>query len=184
MEGSVSRGLAEKLYSSVRRKFSQNCCCVYSQRAWDKLEEEFKSSEKVRTVRLQTLSRDNLRLKKAEKVKNYTSRVVDVVNQFKLNGEKVSNKRVLQKVLMTLPERFDAVTTAIKHTKDVSSFSLTELICALLAYEQRQAIRAENSAEGAFTTKHKQRYSTQGEVVKRSSMMEKRGKKAAVANKE
>lgn len=75
--------------------------------AWDKLEEEFKGSEKVRAVRLQALSREfeNLRMKETEKIKDYTSRVVDIVNQIKLNEEKVSDKRVVQKVLITLPEK-------------------------------------------------------------------------------
>lgn len=45
--------------------------------AQDKLEEEFKGSEKVRAVRLQALTREfeNLRMKETEKVKDYTSRV-------------------------------------------------------------------------------------------------------------
>ncbi|KAL2486747.1 Uncharacterized protein Adt_31503 [Abeliophyllum distichum] len=104
----------------------------------DKLEEEFKDSEKVRAIRLQALSKEfeNLRMKKAEMVKDYTLRVVGVVNQLKLNREEILDKKVVQKVLINLLERFDAVTTAIEHTKDLSSLSLTELTCALLAYEQ------------------------------------------------
>lgn len=114
--------------------------------AWDKLDEKFKGSEKVRAVRLQALSREfeNLRMKEIEKIKDYTSRVVDVVNQIKLNGEKIADKNVVQKVLITLPEKYDDVIIAIEHIKDLASLTLIELTGALLAYEQRVASRNEN----------------------------------------
>lgn len=141
--------------------FPRIVAATTAKEAWDKLEEEFKGSEKVRVVRLQALSREfkNFRMKETEKVNDYTSRVVDIVNQIKLNGEKISDKRVVQKVLITLPEKYDTVTTAIEYTKDLSSLTLTELTGSLLAYEQRLASRTEKSVEGAFTAKHKQQYS-------------------------
>ncbi|XP_022863923.1 uncharacterized protein LOC111383959, partial [Olea europaea var. sylvestris] len=134
------------LHSSVTETiFPKTVAVTTAKEAWDKLQEEYKGSEQVRAVRLQTLSREfeNLRMKDAESVKDYSSRVANVVNQLKLNGEDVPDKRVVQKMLITLPEKFDAVTTAIEHTKDLSSLSLTKLTGALLAYKQRLTSRSE-----------------------------------------
>ncbi|XP_022847676.1 uncharacterized protein LOC111370222 [Olea europaea var. sylvestris] len=144
------------LHSSVTETiFPKIVAVTTAKEVWDKLQEEYKGSEQVRAVRLQTLSREfeNLRMKDAEFLKDYSSRVANVVNQLKLNGEDVPDKRVVQKMLITLPEKFDAVTTAIEHTKDLSSLSLTELTGALLAYEQRLTLRYEVTTEGALAAK-------------------------------
>lgn len=104
--------------------------------------------------------------------------MVDIVNQIKLNGEKITDKRVVQKVLITLPEKYDVVTIVIEHTKDLSSLTLTELTGALLAYEQRIASRNEKSNESAFAAKHKPQHS-RSNFGKRQLIIE--GEKKGVA---
>ena len=44
-----------------------------------------------------------LRMKETENVKAYIDRVMKVVNQIRLMGEELSEKRIVEKVMVTLP---------------------------------------------------------------------------------
>ena len=46
-------------------------------------------------------------MKETENVKEYIDRVIKVVNQVRLLGEDLPEKRVVEKVMVTLPERFE-----------------------------------------------------------------------------
>ena len=60
-------------------------------------------------------------------------------------------KRIVEKVMVTLPERFEAKISSLEDTWDLSILTLTELVNALQAVEQRKAFREEEkSTEGAF----------------------------------
>ena len=54
--------------------------------AWEILREEFQRSAKIITVELQTLRKkfQNLQMKESEKIKEYFSRVIELVNQLRL----------------------------------------------------------------------------------------------------
>nr|KYP39142.1 hypothetical protein KK1_039570 [Cajanus cajan] len=57
--------------------------------AWTTLQEEFEGSEKVRAVKLQTLRRnfELLNMKESETVKNYYSKIKEIVNQMRAYGK-------------------------------------------------------------------------------------------------
>ncbi|KAI4380018.1 hypothetical protein MLD38_006253 [Melastoma candidum] len=59
--------------------------------AWEVLKKEFKGSQKVISIKLQNLWRDfdNLVMKDVETVKEYFSRIVEILNQLKSCGEVV-----------------------------------------------------------------------------------------------
>ncbi|WJZ90612.1 hypothetical protein VitviT2T_009743 [Vitis vinifera] len=56
---------------------------------WDKLQGEFEGSNRVKIVKLLTLKREFefMKMKDNESVKDYSSRLMDVVNQMRLLGE-------------------------------------------------------------------------------------------------
>nr|GEX06989.1 hypothetical protein [Tanacetum cinerariifolium] len=56
---------------------------------WDKLQETFEGTDRVKAVRLLTLKRkfELLRMKDDELVKDYSARMMNVVNQMRLHGE-------------------------------------------------------------------------------------------------
>ncbi|XP_012840391.1 PREDICTED: uncharacterized protein LOC105960729 [Erythranthe guttata] len=62
---------------------------------WDTLKEEFQGNAKVRTTKLQTLRRElkNMKMKDSETVNEYYSRVRELVNQLRANGQDISDKR-------------------------------------------------------------------------------------------
>jgi len=70
---------------------------------------------------------------------------------------------------VTVPENFEVGIISLENTKDLSKFSLTELINALQAQEQRRVIRDEDFVEGALQAKLQlnQREKTSGRNTRR-----------------
>ena len=52
-------------------------------------------------------------------------------------GEDLLDKKIVKKILISIPHKYDAIVTAIEQTKDLSTLSVTELMGSLEAYEQR-----------------------------------------------
>ncbi|KAF3637775.1 putative beta-(1,2)-xylosyltransferase-like [Capsicum annuum] len=62
--------------------------------------------------------------------------------------------RIIQKILVTVPERFESTITTLENTKDLSKITLAELLSAFQAQEQRRVMRQEGAVEGALPAKH------------------------------
>ncbi|RZB68411.1 Retrovirus-related Pol polyprotein from transposon TNT 1-94 [Glycine soja] len=125
--------------------------------ALNTLQEEFQGSVKVRAVKLQSLRRDFelLKMKESETVKDYYSKVKEIVNQMRAFGEDILDKKIVEKILITMPQKFDPIVTTIEETKDLSTLSETELVSSLEAYEQRLYRHKEDTIENAFQSKFK-----------------------------
>ncbi|KAM6582397.1 hypothetical protein CsatB_009399 [Cannabis sativa] len=123
--------------------------------AWDTLQEEFQGIVKVRTVRLQKLRRDfeNLKIKDNETAKYYYSRIKEIANQMGAYGEIISDKNIVQKILISCTEKYDSIVSVIKETKDLETISLTEIMDSLEAYESRRERHKESEAENTFQSK-------------------------------
>ncbi|XP_060959353.1 uncharacterized protein LOC133030579 [Cannabis sativa] len=123
--------------------------------AWDTLQEEFQGTIKVRIVRLQKLRRDfeNLKMKDNETAKDYYSRIKEIVNQMGAYGEIISDKNIVQKILISCTEKYDSIVSMIEETKDLETLSPTELMGSLEAYESRRERHKESEAENAFQSK-------------------------------
>ncbi|GAV70933.1 DUF4219 domain-containing protein/UBN2 domain-containing protein, partial [Cephalotus follicularis] len=132
--------------------------------AWDTLQDEFKGIVKIRAIKLQTLRRDfeNLRMTEGETIKDFSSRAIEVVNQMKSYGGNITNQRVIEKFLISLTEKFDSVVNIIEETRNLSELSVTELVGSLQAHEQRISRSTEVSIEGAFQSKHKNKFQPKG----------------------
>ena len=68
-------------------------------------------------------------------------------------GEEISDKRIVEKLLINLSEKFDPIVAVIEETKDLSLLSLQELFGSLKTYEQRLLRHSEKSVESAFQSK-------------------------------
>ena len=64
-------------------------------------------------------------------------------------------KKLLKKILISIPHRYDAIVTVIGQTKDLSTLSVTKLMGSLETYEQRLKRHDEDSIENAFQSKLK-----------------------------
>ncbi|KAK4385204.1 hypothetical protein Sango_2644400 [Sesamum angolense] len=67
--------------------------------------------------------------------------------------EDIPEKRVVEKLLISVTEKYDPIVTTIEETKDITTLTVTELVGSLEAYEKRRSRREENSLENAFQSK-------------------------------
>jgi hypothetical protein len=88
--------------------------------AWETLEKVYKGSVKVKVVKLQMSRRDfeSLSMKENESVECFITRVQNIVNVIHVHGETIEDKRIVEKVLRSLPKKFDPVTIAIEESRD------------------------------------------------------------------
>lgn len=139
--------------------FTRIMACETAKEAWDKLKEEFQGSDRTRQMQVLNLRREFevLRMKESETVKDYIDRLMKVVNQIRLLGEELTERRIVEKVFVSVPERFESKVSSLEDSKDISQLTVTEVVNALQAFEQRRAIRLEETKtiEEAFQAKLK-----------------------------
>lgn len=93
-------------------------------------------------------------MKESESVKEYTDRLLGIANRVRLLGSDFTDSRIIEKILVTVPERYEATITSLENTKDLSKISLAELLNAFQAQEQRRMMREDTTIEGALAAKH------------------------------
>ncbi|RVW84653.1 hypothetical protein CK203_044610 [Vitis vinifera] len=89
-------------------------------------------------------------MKEIETIKDYSDRLLSIVNKVRLLGTEFSGSRIVQKIFITVPEKIETTISSLENSKNVSSITLAELLNALQAHEQRRLIKQEGSVEGAF----------------------------------
>jgi hypothetical protein len=100
---------------------------------------------------------EGLQMKENETIKDFSSQISKLVNQVRLLGEDFPDSRIVEKVLVSLPEKFEHKICSLEDSKDFSEMSLQELVNALQAVEQRQTYRQEGSSEGALVAVYKEK---------------------------
>ena len=72
---------------------------------WDKLQVEFKGNNRVKIVRLFALKREFelMKMKDNEYVKDYSGRLMDVVNQMRRLSKTFEDYKVVEKLIMYVP---------------------------------------------------------------------------------
>jgi hypothetical protein len=126
-----------------------------SKMSWDILETYYQGVCKVKTDKLKNLRRDfkNLKMKDNESVDAFMTQVMSVVNQLRQYGDDFENKKVIEKVLRSLPKKFEPVVVPIEEFKDLSLMQIDELIGSLVAHESRISRYEQGSLEHAFKSK-------------------------------
>ena len=74
-------------------------------------------------------------MKEAESFDEFYVKLKDIVNSAFNLRETIPEPKVLRKVLISLPQRFHAMITAIEESKDINKIPLTELVGNLKTYE-------------------------------------------------
>jgi hypothetical protein len=143
--GLIQQGLNESIFMNISSVAS-------SKMAWDILETCYQGVSKVKTVKLQNLRRDfeNLKMKDNESVDTFMTQLMSVVNQLRQYGDDFEKKRVVEKVLRSLPKKFEPVFVPIEEFKDLSLIKIDELTSSLIAHESRISRYEEVSMEHAF----------------------------------
>lgn len=122
---------------------------------WDYLKKEYQGNERTKNMQVLNLIREfeMLKMKETKTIKDYSDKLLGIVNKVRLLGKDFSDERIVQKILVTLPEKYESKISSLEESKDLSSISLAELVNALQAQEQRRMIRKKKSMEGAFQAK-------------------------------
>lgn len=125
-----------------------------SKEAWDILYKTYRVDYIVKIVRLRTLrcEFDNVRMKETESIEEFYIRVIFLLNQMRLNGEVIDDKRVVEKILRSLTRKFEYMVVAIEESKDISDLSLENLLGILESNELRLKQFDTQSFEHAFQT--------------------------------
>ncbi|XP_017640343.1 uncharacterized protein LOC108481771 [Gossypium arboreum] len=95
-------------------------------------------------------------MKESESIKSYSDRIMAIVNSIRLLGDDFSDKRIVEKVITTLLEKYESKISSLEDSGDLSTISLTELINALYAQEQRRANKMDEHSEGTFQARSKE----------------------------
>jgi hypothetical protein len=72
-----------------------------------------------------------------ENIETYFLIVDEVVNAIRGLGEELKESLVVQKLLRSLPLKYDAKVFAIEETRDLTKMTMDELHGSLIAYEMR-----------------------------------------------
>ena len=76
-------------------------------------------------------------MKENETLNEFSSKFMELVNQMKSYGEEISDKRIVEKLLINLPDKYDTIVVVIEKTKYLSLLSVQDLFGYLKTYEQR-----------------------------------------------
>ncbi|MCI17160.1 gag-pol polyprotein [Trifolium medium] len=78
---------------------------------------------------------ENLCMKEEETIHDFHMNVLEFANSFDALGETISDKKLVSKILRSLPKRFDMKVTAIEEAQDLATIQVDELIGSLQTYE-------------------------------------------------
>ncbi|XP_028954270.1 uncharacterized protein [Malus domestica] len=89
---------------------------------------------------------------KQEFVGDKTVRLFDMISQMRGYGENISNQRIVQKLLISLPRSYDSIASVIENTKDLDIVDVQDVVAILKGYEQRIDRHDEAHIEKAFVS--------------------------------
>lgn len=124
--------------------------CTSAKEMWEKLVGLYDGDSKVKKAKLQTHRRqfESLMMEDEEDIATYLLRVAEVVNSLKGLDKKVEESTIVQKVLRSLPGRFDSKISTIEEAKDPDTLKMDEVHGILTAYEMRKG--GPSSKDAAF----------------------------------
>ncbi|XP_047176908.1 uncharacterized protein LOC124844095 [Vigna umbellata] len=105
---------------------------------WDYLKREYDGDERIKGMQVLNLIRELelQKMKESENIKEYSKRLLNIAKRVRLLGSEFKDSRIVEKILVTVPERFEATITTLENTKDLSKITLAELLNSLQAQEQ------------------------------------------------
>ena len=92
----------------------------------------------MKMINLQFLRREyeNLKMSESDIINTFSTKLIDMGNQLRIHGEEKSDYQIVQKILISLPERFVSILAVLEQTKDLTVISVIELIGTLKAHEK------------------------------------------------
>ncbi|KAK2388682.1 gag-protease polyprotein [Trifolium repens] len=129
--------------------------CTVAKDAWEILKITHEGTSKVKSSRLQLLNSkfENLKMKEEETVYDFHMNILDLANSFDSLGERLSEEKLVRKILRSLPKRFDMKVTTIEEAQDIASMKVAELVGSLQTFEMNFSDKIEKKGKSiAFTS--------------------------------
>ncbi|RDX62212.1 hypothetical protein CR513_59476, partial [Mucuna pruriens] len=119
--------------------FSRIMGVTSAKEACNTLQEEFQGSAKVCASKFQTLQCEFelIKMKEYHTIEEYYSKIKEIVSQMKTYRENILYKKIVEKILISIPHKYVAIVTTIEQIKDLSTLSVIELMNSLEAYEEK-----------------------------------------------
>jgi hypothetical protein len=138
-------GLSETIFTKVAH-------CKSAKEIWDKLRNIYEGDTKVKEAKLQTYRGqfEQLKMKEDENIAAYFLRVDETMNTIIGLGEEIEESVIVQKVLRSLPMRFNPKISTLEERLDLNSISMDELYGIFIAYEMRTEQENPNFKETSF----------------------------------
>jgi hypothetical protein len=115
-------GLSDTVFTKVAH-------CKYAKEIWDKLQNIYEGDSKVKEAKPQTYRGqfEQLKMKEDKDIVAYFLQVDEIVNQIIGLGQEIKESVIVQKVLRSLPMRFNPNILALEERSDLNSISMDEL---------------------------------------------------------
>jgi hypothetical protein len=138
-------GLSDTVFTKVAH-------CKSAKEIWDKLQNIYEGDSKVKATKLQTYigQFEQLKMKEDEDITTYFLRVDETMNAIIGLGEEIEESVIVQKVLRSLPMRFNPKISALEERSDLNSISMDELHGIFTAYEMRTEQENPDVKEASF----------------------------------
>lgn len=83
---------------------------------WDYLKEEYAGAEKIKRMQVLNLIREFelQKMKESETIKEYSDRLLGIANKVRLLGSEFSDSRIVEKIPVIVPERYEATLQSSK----------------------------------------------------------------------
>ena len=100
---------------------------------WSYLKFEYEGDDRIKGMKVLNLIRDFelQKMKELKTIKEYSERLLNIANRVRLLGSEFKDSRIVEKILVTIPERFEATITTLENTKDLSKITLAKLLNSL-----------------------------------------------------
>ncbi|KAK2436528.1 gag-protease polyprotein [Trifolium repens] len=128
--------------------------CTVAKDAWEILKTTHEGTSKVKSSRLQLLHSkfENLRMKEEETIYDFHMNVLDLANSFDSLGERLSDEKLVRKILRSLPKRFEMKVTAIQEAQNIASMKVEELVGSLQTFEMNFSDKIEKKGKSIACT--------------------------------
>jgi len=148
--------------------------CNVAKDAWEILKTAHEGTSKVKSARLQLLTTkfENLKMMEDENIHDYHLNILDIANSFDSPGEKISDEKLVRKILRSLPKRFKMKVTAIEEAQDISSWKVDELIESLQKFEININNKTDKKGKDIVFVSDIDTEETQGELEDNESLSE------------
>ena len=99
-------------------------------KAWDALKEEFQGNKRTKQMQVLNLRREFevLKMKDSKTIKEYIDKLMKIVNKIRILGEELTERRVVEKVLVSVPKGFEAKISFLEDLKNLTKLTLTDLV--------------------------------------------------------